>query len=328
MEKRYQVFVSSTYSDLEEERKKITHVLLTLDCFPSGMEIFPAIDEEQFEFIKRVIDDCDYYLLIVGGKYGSLTSDGISYTEKEYDYAKEKGLKIIAFLNKDPENLLKDKIETDPDQLEKLKTFRDKVASNKLVKYWEKSEDLPALVALSLPATMKQFPAIGWMRANIATNQDSLKEINELQKENSSLKQKIIELDNKPNYQIDNLAKLDEGFLIKGTCLGGRLGNTWKVKTTWSSIFGLISPYLLQSKSADAVKQHLEKDLFKNSGTIGNYPHIDDQTYNTITLQFKALGLIDVKSLSTVGGGVALFWILTKRGEELMMQTRTVSSKL
>ena len=53
---------------------------MEMDCIPAGMELFPAADEEQWEFIKRVIDDCDYYVLIIGGRDGSLTPEGISYT--------------------------------------------------------------------------------------------------------------------------------------------------------------------------------------------------------------------------------------------------------
>ena len=67
---------------------------MELDCIPAGMELFPATDEDQFEFIKRIIDDCDYYLLIIGGRYGSVTADGISYTELEYEYALKLGLKV------------------------------------------------------------------------------------------------------------------------------------------------------------------------------------------------------------------------------------------
>lgn len=81
MDKRYQVFVSSTYADLQKERDKVFQTLMGMDCIPAGMELFPAMDEEQFEFIKKIIDDCDYYLLIVGGRYGSLTEQGISYTQ-------------------------------------------------------------------------------------------------------------------------------------------------------------------------------------------------------------------------------------------------------
>src|SRR4051794_2675392 len=103
MDKRYQVFVSSTYADLKDERRKVIQTLMEMDCIPSGMELFPAADEEQWEFIKKVIDDCDYYLLILGGRYGSTTPEGISYTEKEYDYAISRGLKVLAFPHEDPD---------------------------------------------------------------------------------------------------------------------------------------------------------------------------------------------------------------------------------
>ena len=98
MNKRYQVFVSSTYADLQQERRKVIQTLMEMDCIPAGMELFPAADDEQWEFIKRVIDDCDYYVLIIGGRYGSLTSEGISYTEKEHNYAMSIGLKVLTIL--------------------------------------------------------------------------------------------------------------------------------------------------------------------------------------------------------------------------------------
>ena len=115
MEKRYQVFVSSTFADLQDERKKVIQTLLELDCIPAGMELFPATDEDQFEFIKRIIDDCDYYLLIIGGRYGSVTSEGISYTELEYEYALESGLKVIALLHEKPEQIPNGKSEQNPE---------------------------------------------------------------------------------------------------------------------------------------------------------------------------------------------------------------------
>lgn len=120
MDKRYQVFVSSTYSDLQAERNKVIQTIMSLDCIPAGMELFPAIDTEQFEFIKRVIDDCDYYLLIVGGRYGSISDDGISYTEKEYDYAISRNIPVIAFLHEDISKLSLEKCDIEPDKREKL----------------------------------------------------------------------------------------------------------------------------------------------------------------------------------------------------------------
>ena len=97
MDKKHQVFVSSTYEDLQVERQEVMHVLLELDCIPSGMELFPAANDSQWELIKGVIDDCDYYVVIIAGRYGSTGPSGISYTEMEYRYAVEQGKPVVAF---------------------------------------------------------------------------------------------------------------------------------------------------------------------------------------------------------------------------------------
>ena len=93
MNRRYQIFISSTVKDLEKERTLLTQTVLRKGYYPAGMEWFPGIDEEQFDYIKQVIDDSDYYVILLGGLYGTITSDGKSYTEKEYDYAIKKGKK-------------------------------------------------------------------------------------------------------------------------------------------------------------------------------------------------------------------------------------------
>lgn len=77
-DKRYQVFVSSTYDDLQDERKEVMQALLELDCIPAGMELFPASSEDQWSLIKRVIDDCDYYILIIGGRMEVLVLMGLA----------------------------------------------------------------------------------------------------------------------------------------------------------------------------------------------------------------------------------------------------------
>jgi hypothetical protein len=82
MEKKYQVFVSSTYEDLQEERKKVMEALLQMNCFPVGMEYFNASDSSQWDVIKSLIEECDYYVLIIAGRYGSVEeSSDKSYTK-------------------------------------------------------------------------------------------------------------------------------------------------------------------------------------------------------------------------------------------------------
>ncbi len=113
MEKRYQVFISSTFEDLKEERQAVLKGILELDHMPAGMELFPASDDVAWQLICDVIDASDYYVLIIGGRYGSLDEAGIGYTEKEYDYALSKKKSVIPLLHQNPDNLPRGKTENE-----------------------------------------------------------------------------------------------------------------------------------------------------------------------------------------------------------------------
>ncbi len=133
MEKKYQVFISSTYSDLIEERKGLFDAILTTDCIPSGMESFVATDDEQFEVIKKVIDLCDYYILLIGGRYGTINDKtGKSYTEMEYDYAISKKIPVLVFARNNIDSLPNDKKENDEQKKTKLIIFKDRAMKNRL----------------------------------------------------------------------------------------------------------------------------------------------------------------------------------------------------
>jgi Domain of unknown function (DUF4062) len=162
VEKRYQVFVSSTYQDLVEERQHLIQALLQLDCIPAGMEMFPAANQDQWTLIKRIIDDSDYYVLVIAGRYGSVALDGESYTEKEYRYALLKEKPIIAFVHRG--QLPLERVEDDPAKQVKLDAFI-RLAENKLVKYWATPAELGGVVSRSLHLLMRDYPANGWVRA-------------------------------------------------------------------------------------------------------------------------------------------------------------------
>lgn len=165
MEKRYQVFVSSTFQDLKDERQEIMQALLELECIPAGMELFPAANEDQWTLIKKVIDDCDYYIVVIGGRYGSLAPTGQSYTEMEYRYALERGIPTIGFLHKNPGSIPADLSESDPKRKKQLKQFCEFV-QKKVCRYWENPPDLGSKVSRSLINLIKTSPAIGWVRAD------------------------------------------------------------------------------------------------------------------------------------------------------------------
>jgi hypothetical protein len=329
MNKRYQVFISSTYADLKEERSKVIQTIMELDCIPAGMEIFPAIDDEQFDFIKTIIDDCDYYILIIGGRYGTLSEDGLSYTEKEYDYAIQKGIKIIAFIHANPDSIPLGKSEKDQNLRDKLEAFKKKVSTNRLIKFWSSPEELPGLVSLSLSKTIKTYPAIGWIRANMVGNVELLQELNEQRKENQLLKEKLEEFETQEveEIKIENLAGLEDVIEIKGSYYSKYGTSSWAINRTWEELFSLISPYLLESPHDEKVEQLFGRALFNLTDLSGSSQKIDPQIFQTIKIHLKMLGLISVDYLKTIQGGKALFWTLTEKGQQLMYELRSVKKQ-
>lgn len=330
MEKRYQVFVSSTYVDLQTERQQVIQALMEMDCIPAGMELFPAADEEQWEFIKRVIDDCDYYLLIVGGRYGSLSPDGISYTEMEYDYAVEKGLKVVALLHEEPEALPAKKVELDKEAQERLNAFRDKVGNGRLVKFWSRPDQLAGLVALSLSKTIKMYPAVGWVRADQGSSTELLMQINELRNKNEVLasENKVLKEASIGDEESD-YSSGDEAFSVQGRYeVSYRSGKrSWSCDTTWNQIISLIGPHLFQYLNEVSVNIQLAKSLLKLQGKNAEdffSKKIDDEVFQTIKIQLLALGYIDIKSLKTKSSGMALFWIITEKGKRAVINLRTI----
>ena len=162
--KKYQVFVSSTYSDLIYERKEVSNTIMALGCIVAGMEHFPATDEEQFEYIKGIIDESDFYVLILGGRYGSLTREGISFTEREFDYAKEKGIPILAFLHKDIGRIPLKKSELNEEKRNKMMEFRKKVMNGRIVKFWGNTKELCVNISTSLSQAFSNTSTAGWTR--------------------------------------------------------------------------------------------------------------------------------------------------------------------
>src|SRR5688500_15926185 len=97
------IFVSSTFEDLIGARRKVFEAILGLGCRPVGMEGFGAADLPPWEKIKREIDEADCCVTVVAGRYGTVDENGVSYTEKEYTYAIERGKPILIFLHEDIE---------------------------------------------------------------------------------------------------------------------------------------------------------------------------------------------------------------------------------
>ena len=214
MDKKYQIFISSTYTDLIAARNRVRDAVLSMMHFPVGMEMFSAADEEQWEIIRDTISSSDYYILIVGHRYGSTIDDGedvgISYTEKEFQYARKIGIPILAFILSDDADIKKANVETDAMKSTKLHAFKEAVKTGRLVEWWNTPDDLALKVTAALHKQMDRKKRPGWVRGDSfdieASHAEILslnKRIRELEEENQRLKSQIFE--RKPKLTLEFL---------------------------------------------------------------------------------------------------------------------------
>lgn len=179
MEKKFQIFISSTYADLVEARTKVRDAILSMYHFPVGMELFSAADEEQWQIIKETIDSSDYYVLIIGQRYGSVIEDDsdncISYTEKEFRYAQECKIPVLAFLIDDDVPIKAEYVEKK--YPEKLAAFKEVVKSGRTVEWWKNTDELAQKVTTALYKQFSRKKRPGWIRSDSIDIEKSLNTI-------------------------------------------------------------------------------------------------------------------------------------------------------
>ena len=333
MEKKYQVFISSTYTDLIEERQKAVEAILTAGHIPAGMELFHAGDETQKESISEWIEDSDIYVLILGGRYGSLDSNGMGYTHWEYEKAKELGKPIFSLVL--TEDYLNKKVEdkklkaTDLSYNDdKLVTFRDEVMS-KIVSNIDNIVQIEAEVIKSINRIIKkrENDLDGWIKGS------SLKELEALRQENQKLSSKLV------TSQSKVIALQKKGKPVKDEYIG---------QFKFSAVKQLLSTDLPDLDRLEELKKDVEQKLkvSKNSDSIEEYEGELKFIETIIKLNYSGLDmLMHVNSqLATSGfspnntGGQRYFrdfyfskWIELslvelKKGQKVYMQTYILSS--
>lgn len=328
MDKRYQVFISSTFADLQEERKEVMEAIINLNCFPAGMEMFPAADIEQFEYIKTIIDESDYYILVIAGRYGSLADDGKSYTEKEYEYAKEKGIPVLVFVKKEIDNLPVNQTDNNPELKNKLIKFRENAMQNRLAKFWNEKMELKYHVNDSLSKAFKLTPKTGWVKADSIVDTKSLKILEEIRSENDILRKENSKLKKQLDTKkvITDIADIDDTITINYTCYNTFGGATYNNSLTisWKILFGLIAPDFITASSISKANTIINRCMkrFKNSSASSFEINHDD--FNTIKIQFDTLGLISSFTAQATTGGYMEFMQLTKKGKELLREIRVI----
>lgn len=329
MEIKHQVFVSSTYKDLIDERKAVIHALLELDCIPSGMELFPATDEDAWTLIKDVIDGCDYYVLILAGKYGSQNAAGTGYTEMEFDYAVGTNKPIIAFLHENIEGLQAANTEKTEALQQKLLAFREK-AKARHCKFWSSDEDLGGKVSRSLIQLRKKHPSPGWVPGKYAATEAMLREIQELRTRIAHLELEAAVGSNAAPPGTEDLAQGSDLVHYSVSVQPDPKAPVRKVSVScsWDKLFSYIGPSML-NECKDQEMMNKAILAFYHAVPEPDRNHVDYSrlglpyvTEDHLRVQFQALGLIAPGLKRRAVSDTNQYWRLTPYGERYLIRIK------
>ena len=171
---KYQVFISSTYTDLVEERSKLYESLMLRRVYiPIGMENFEASNKSSWDLIRRRIDECDYMVVIIGDRSGSVGPDGTSFTQMEYKYAKRKNIPVVALLK---QNMTLSAIS--PAEIENARlviALREKCKADRNVSHWLDAADLANKATAAVDGMVRDSPGlVGFERVRPAATFPSI----------------------------------------------------------------------------------------------------------------------------------------------------------
>src|SRR5258708_12714095 len=193
--KKLQVFVSSTYDDLKEERQAAVKAILSSGHIPAGMELFAAGDKAQMRVIKKWIKESDAFLLILGGRYGSIESEsGKSYIELEYEYARKQRKPVFAVvidqahLEQNVKLHASKILETKHSQ--QLKGFSETVKKN-MVRFFNDPKDIEIAVHETLSEFSERPKLVGWIRGDQAVSNAAVEEFAQIAAESALLKEQL-----------------------------------------------------------------------------------------------------------------------------------------
>ncbi|MEO4030409.1 DUF4062 domain-containing protein [Chromobacterium vaccinii] len=319
---KYQIFVSSTYDDLKEERSQVIKAILEMGHIPVGMEMFSAADEEQWKIIARQIDETDYYVIIVGNRYGSVVG-GISYTEKEFDYAVSKRIPVLGFVIDSSVESLAKHVDTAEEKVAALGKFKNKV-KQRPIGFWKTAEELHGKVSIALMKAFNTTPRIGWTRATDVAGPEVTQELSRLSRENSELRnelnivrnQEAVDRRSHLQSRIDTLKAISRRLVMRE-----RGKSTWDLETQIDlfTIFSQLAPEMMVECSTEEASTYLA--MMNNPSEDAKLSPSAPVPLNYVSSLFADLASLDLVEPSKKKHPVAdksLYWSLTQEGIDVL----------
>ncbi|WP_441252675.1 DUF4062 domain-containing protein [Tardiphaga sp. 71_E8_N1_1] len=325
--KRYQVFVSSTFIDLIEERRAVSNVLAKAGYLVAGMELFPATDQQQFDYIKTVIDRSDYYVVIVGARYGSVTDGGLSFTEMEFEYARSKNIPVLAFLHDKPGSIAADRTDQNTRKAAALVSFRQKLSTGRIVEHWSDVGSLCTHVVIAVGNEITLRPGVGWVRGDNAVDLKILQETERLRMENAGLRERLAEISGSEiTFDPELVGPLEDfEFEVSQSEESGEHVREFKSKLQIRVMFVNLYDWLLESPLEVRMAYLIGDTAARLTNNVADSSQATDRCVVSFRDQLEALGLIRPE-MRLMGGHSAtqIAWALSDKGRRYANMQRAM----
>jgi len=344
---RFQIFVSSTFRDLQAERQAALLGILELNHIPAGMEIFPASDDTPWDLIKSVILESDYYVLIIGGRYGSTTKAGIGYTELEYDCAVEANVPVLPFLHENPLLIPSGKSELEPEARARLSAFRQRVQDAHHCKFWNSADQLKAQIVVGITTLARSKQRPGWVRGDSIASLESLQRLADLQQRYDRLSQEHEELKAAlKDRETATFAQGSDSVELRFT-IGEHRGQA--VRVTWDDVFLGLAPDLTVPLTARTLlgpfsrllyaafrgtedhERIAESDSELKTPPSEPFCQVSQESMEMVMVQLGALDLVEIVPYTETQElyhrtmqSVYRSWTLTERGRRIYLQRAAI----
>ncbi|WP_438274525.1 DUF4062 domain-containing protein [Nitrobacter sp.] len=312
MNRVFQVFISSTYNDLRDERQAVSNTLAKAGYMPAGLEVLPATDQTQLDYIKRIIDRSDYFITIVGGHYGSLSHDGLNFSEGAFEYARSKDVPILAFLS--------ETFEPDAGLKERLDAFKARLRTAGIVETWINESDLCMKVVMAVATAVNLKPRTGWIRGDQAIDPKVLQELERLRIENADFHQKLANL-NRGSTELVLAGSVDSitvEFLVYRSEEG--VPDIVSKSISLGDVFVGIYDQLLKSPS-EAYVRELVGYWYRQKFRMSDYWELGEKSATVIRDRLETMGLIRSRSI-IAGFSNHIAWSVTEKGKRFLQSRR------
>jgi hypothetical protein len=326
IDKRYHVFICTSGIDMQAERVVLSQALVSQGFFSWGLEHRTPLTTA---FARRQIDDCDYFVLMLGSCYGELSASGVSYMHLEYIYAVTKQKPIIILMHEDPDSRAIELQEKTAEGKSKFKDYRQQLQRERdVVVSYRNPRDLEMAVRHVMPQMVERSPALGWIRPQ---------NTQQLQDEIDTLRQKLAQfelqtggLKSDPFLQLPKVHR-DELFAFDYRVHAYQDGNFKELrpqrKMKWGDILAVLGPGF----SPPAPEENFSRVMneYLNQSSLIDVRDIMPRAHATARSQINVRALHTIKLqlkhndwISPVGrdGRQRLLWALTATGEKLLAE--------